>query len=143
MIARTGTMPRPCAVPRLDAWPGTGARRPAAPSMFLRHFLRTLAAVVAVSIASVAQAQPWPAKPIRFLVAAPAGSSLDTLARVIGERLKDRLGQPILKLPEVAGKMHASGFDLIGGTPEDFGDLIRRETDRWAPVIRKLGLKID
>jgi tripartite-type tricarboxylate transporter receptor subunit TctC len=49
----------------------------------------------------------------------------------------------ILKQPDVVAKMHASGFDLIGGTPEDFGNLIRRETDAWAPVIRKLGVKID
>jgi tripartite-type tricarboxylate transporter receptor subunit TctC len=49
----------------------------------------------------------------------------------------------ILKQSEVVAKMHASGFDLIGGTPEDFGNLIKRETDTWAPVIRKLGLKVD
>jgi len=49
----------------------------------------------------------------------------------------------ILKQPDVVAKMHASGFDLIGGTPEDFGNLIKRETETWAPVIRKLGLKVD
>jgi tripartite-type tricarboxylate transporter receptor subunit TctC len=49
----------------------------------------------------------------------------------------------ILKQPDVVEKMQASGFDLIGGTPEDFGNLIKRETDAWTPVIRKLGLKID
>jgi tripartite-type tricarboxylate transporter receptor subunit TctC len=49
----------------------------------------------------------------------------------------------ILKEPDVVAKMHAAGFDLIGGTPEDFGNLIRRETETWAPVIRKLGLKVD
>ena len=49
----------------------------------------------------------------------------------------------ILKQPDVVAKMHASGFDLIGGTPEDFGNLIKRETDTWSPVIRKLGLKVD
>ncbi len=49
----------------------------------------------------------------------------------------------ILKQPDVVAKLHASGFDLIGGTPEDFGNLIKRETETWAPVIRKLGLKVD
>ena len=49
----------------------------------------------------------------------------------------------ILKDPEVAQKMHGFGFDLIGGTPEDFGALIRGEAQRWAPVIRKVGLKVD
>jgi tripartite-type tricarboxylate transporter receptor subunit TctC len=49
----------------------------------------------------------------------------------------------VLKQPDVVAKMHASGFDLVGGSPEDFGNLIRRETDTWAPVIRKLGVKVD
>ncbi len=49
----------------------------------------------------------------------------------------------ILKDPDVVAKMNAQGFDLIGGTPENLGNLIRRETETWAPVIRKVGLKID
>jgi tripartite-type tricarboxylate transporter receptor subunit TctC len=49
----------------------------------------------------------------------------------------------ILKEPDVMAKMHASGFDLIGGTPDDFGHLIAHETATWSPVIRKLGIKID
>ena len=49
----------------------------------------------------------------------------------------------ILKQPDVLEKMHAAGFDLIGGTPEDFGSLIQREVATWTPVIRKLGLKVD
>lgn len=31
----------------------------------------------------------------------------------------------------------------IGGTPETFGTLIRTETERWVPLIRRLGLKAD
>ena len=49
----------------------------------------------------------------------------------------------VLKEPDVLHKMHALGFDLIGGTPAAFGDLIRGEASKWAPVIRKVGLKID
>ena len=49
----------------------------------------------------------------------------------------------ILRDPDVVANMNAQGFDLIGGTPEDLGNLIRRETDTWAPVIKKVGLKID
>jgi tripartite-type tricarboxylate transporter receptor subunit TctC len=49
----------------------------------------------------------------------------------------------ILKDPDVVQRMHAAGFDLVGGTPDDFGALIRAESDKWAPVIRKAGVKID
>jgi tripartite-type tricarboxylate transporter receptor subunit TctC len=49
----------------------------------------------------------------------------------------------ILKQPDVAQKMNAAGFQLVGGAPEDLSALIRSETERWTPVIRRLGLKID
>jgi len=49
----------------------------------------------------------------------------------------------ILKDPEVLQKMHAQGFDLIGGPPEALAKLIRDETAQWTPVIRKLGLRVD
>ena len=49
----------------------------------------------------------------------------------------------VLKDPDVVQKMHASGFDLVGGTPEDFGILIKSESEKWTPVIRKAGVKIE
>ncbi len=49
----------------------------------------------------------------------------------------------VLKQPDVVQKMNAQGFDLIGGTPDDFGRLIHGEVARWTPVIRKIGLKVD
>ena len=49
----------------------------------------------------------------------------------------------ILKQPDVVQKMNAAGFQLVGGAPEDLSALIKSETERWTPVIRRLGLKID
>jgi len=49
----------------------------------------------------------------------------------------------VLKEPDVVQKLHAQGFDLIGGTPEEVGALIKGESDEWAPVSKRLGLKID
>ena len=49
----------------------------------------------------------------------------------------------VLKDHEVLQKMHAQGFDLIGGTPDALAKLIRDETAQWTPVIRRLGLRVD
>ena len=49
----------------------------------------------------------------------------------------------ILKDPEVKSKLNAQGFELIGGTPEDFARLIKSDSDKWAPVIAKTGARID
>ncbi len=67
----------------------------------------------------------------------PAGTPKAVIARLNAEI------NAILKDPDVVSRMNAQGFALIGGTPEDFGNLIRRETETWAPVIKKVGLKID
>ncbi len=52
-----------------------------------------------------AQAQPWPAKPLRFIMAAPAGSSIDVLGRILAERLREDLGQTVIveNLPAAGG----------------------------------------
>ena len=43
----------------------------------------------------------------------------------------------------VKAALNAQGFELVGGTPEDFANLIKSESGKWAPVIAKTGAKID
>jgi tripartite-type tricarboxylate transporter receptor subunit TctC len=62
--------------------------------------------------------------------------------RPIVQRLNAEINA-ILKDPGVRSALNAQGFELIGGTPEDFATLIKAESDKWAPVIRKTGAKID
>jgi tripartite-type tricarboxylate transporter receptor subunit TctC len=52
-------------------------------------------------------AQTWPARPVRFVMSAPAGSSIDVLGRVLGERLQQTLGQPFVieNLPGAGGTL--------------------------------------
>jgi tripartite-type tricarboxylate transporter receptor subunit TctC len=61
----------------------------------MRGFTRFLVLTLALSVGA-ASAQNWPDRPLKFIVAAPAGSSLDVLARTIADKLKDRLGQPVV-----------------------------------------------
>ena len=62
--------------------------------------------------------------------------------KAIVQRLNAEINA-VLKDPDVVQKMHAAGFDLVGGTPEDFGALIKSESEKWVPVIRKAGVKIE
>jgi tripartite-type tricarboxylate transporter receptor subunit TctC len=69
-------------------------------------------------LCSAAQAQTWPARPIRFIVVAPGGSSLDAIARPLGDKLKDILGQPIVveNRPAAAG---TQGTDAVAKAAPD------------------------
>jgi tripartite-type tricarboxylate transporter receptor subunit TctC len=61
-----------------------------------RRLLRLAAAATAASFVSrAARAQSYPTRPVRLIVQVPAGGSPDIIARVMGQWLSDRLGQPV------------------------------------------------
>ena len=62
-----------------------------------RQLVLQLAAAGAVLLGTVeGMAQVFPSRPIRWIVVAPAGSSLDVIARSMQDKLKDMLGQPVV-----------------------------------------------
>jgi tripartite-type tricarboxylate transporter receptor subunit TctC len=69
--------------------------------MTRRHFITAsvagLAGAVALpSVSRVAMAQAYPARSVRIVVGFPAGSTTDITARLIGQWLSERLGQPFI-----------------------------------------------
>jgi tripartite-type tricarboxylate transporter receptor subunit TctC len=56
---------------------------------------RLLAALFAV-LATAASAQQFPSKPIRIIVPFPAGGTTDIVARLVGQRMQESMGQPVL-----------------------------------------------
>ncbi len=65
-----------------------------------------------------ANAQGWPQQPVRVVVPAPAGSSLDIIVRTLGERLKDRWKQPLVveNKPGAGGML---GMDVVAKAAPD------------------------
>ncbi|HKW81912.1 MAG TPA: tripartite tricarboxylate transporter substrate-binding protein, partial [Casimicrobiaceae bacterium] len=82
---------------------------------FSRSLLAALLLGAALAATS-AGAQGWPDKPIKFIVPAPAGSSLDVLARVIGDKLK--LGQPVV-VEDRPGAGGTLATDQVAKSPPD------------------------
>ena len=54
-----------------------------------------LAALFAV-LATAASAQQFPSKPVRISVPFPAGGTTDIVARLVGQRMQETMGQPVL-----------------------------------------------
>ncbi|MFT3719159.1 Bug family tripartite tricarboxylate transporter substrate binding protein [Pseudorhodoferax sp.] len=67
--------------------------------------LAALAGTAAASIAQGPQAGAWPAGPVTVVVPFPAGGSVDAAARIVLQRLAERLGQPVVvdNVPGAAG----------------------------------------
>ena len=62
-----------------------------------RKFLHLAAGAGALPVVSrVATAQAYPSRPVRIIVPFPAGQATDTIARLVGQSLSERLGQPFV-----------------------------------------------
>jgi tripartite-type tricarboxylate transporter receptor subunit TctC len=72
--------------------------------------VRTLFLIIGIAIAAIAEAQTWPAKPVRFIVPFPPGGATDVAARAVSDRLSRALGQQFV----VENRAGASG--MIGAT---------------------------
>src|SRR5262245_182541 len=62
-----------------------------------RRFLHLAAGAAALpAMSSIAMAQTYPTRPVRWIVGFPAGGGADIVARLIGQWLSERLGQPFV-----------------------------------------------
>ncbi|AJG20456.1 Tricarboxylate transport protein TctC [Cupriavidus basilensis] len=80
--------------------------------------LPAIGTFIAVSATPAAAATAYPSKPLKFVVPYPAGGPLDTVARAIGDKLKDSLGQPVVveNRPGAGGNI---GADYVAKQPAD------------------------
>ena len=65
-------------------------------ALSMKALLATCALAVTFGACSIATAQTYPSKPLTIVVPFSAGGPTDTLARIVGERMRKTLGQPIL-----------------------------------------------
>jgi tripartite-type tricarboxylate transporter receptor subunit TctC len=95
-----------------------------------RRFLHLAAGAAALpAVSRAARAQAYPSRPVHIIVGFAAGSAFDILARLIGQRLSERLGQPFVvdNRPgaggtigtEAAARARPDGYTLvIIGSPD-------------------------
>src|SRR5579859_3544269 len=58
--------------------------------------MRALLIALAVLVGQAHAEEPWPSKPVRFILPFPPGGGTDILGRLIAENLSTRLGQPVV-----------------------------------------------
>ncbi|MCC6889159.1 MAG: tripartite tricarboxylate transporter substrate binding protein [Hyphomicrobiales bacterium] len=84
-----------------------------------RHIAIVIAgATFASACALPAYAQSWPTRPIEWIVPFAAGGSTDVLARLVADRLKERLGQPVVVVNR-PGANSDIGYKAAAAAPPD------------------------
>src|SRR5262245_22499685 len=84
-----------------------------------RRFLRLAASAAALAALSrIAWAQAYPSRPVRIVTPQAPGSANDSLARIIGQWLSERLGQPFV-IDNRPGAGNSIGTEVVVRAPAD------------------------
>lgn len=93
-------------------------------------------AIAGLALVGMAQAQPYPNKPVRLVVPFPAGGATDVLARVISQKAAEKLGQPIV-IDNRPGAGGTIGSDFVAkAVPDGYTLLIATgSTHSIGPIV--------
>ena len=106
----------------------------------MNRIVITLIAATVALVASAAQAQNWPDRPIRLVVPFPAGSSADVVSRLLVQKLGDKLGQQIV-IENRPGASGSIGADVTAKAAPD-GYTMGMITGSTHAVSPALGTKL-
>jgi tripartite-type tricarboxylate transporter receptor subunit TctC len=84
----------------------------------MKKLARLLKCLGVMLFVSAAAAQSYPSKPIRFVVPYPPGGPLDTVARLLGQKVAESVKQPVIvdNKPGAGGNI---GADAVAKSPAD------------------------
>ena len=119
--------------------------------------IRSALTVIAASLClapHLATAQNYPTKPVRMVVANQGGETVPGYEADSWYVILTRAGTPrtiinrvnelsakALNSPEVNAKLVGAGIAIEVLTPEQVGEKIRRDTERWARVVKAAGIQ--
>jgi tripartite-type tricarboxylate transporter receptor subunit TctC len=102
---------------------------------------RLLAAVLAM-LATAATAQQFPSKPIRIIVPFPAGATTDIIARLVGQRMQEAMGQPILVENRGGAGGTIGAAEVAKAAPDGYTLLMHNVTFPMASVALALANRL-
>jgi len=101
---------------------------------------RLIAALfMVVCAAATVQAQPFPSRPLTLIVPFPPGGSTDAAARIMGEKMRESLGQPIV-IENVGG---AGGSIAVGRLARSVPDGYTFDIGQWDTHVGSIIYKLD
>ena len=109
-----------------------------------RRFLQLAGAAALLSLSRSARAQAYPTRPVRLVVPFTPGGTTDIVARLLGQSLSERLGQPIV-IENKPGAGTNIGTEAVVNAPPDGYTLLVASTAAVinATLYEKLNFKFD
>jgi tripartite-type tricarboxylate transporter receptor subunit TctC len=103
----------------------------------MKQGIRGLLAIGLMALASVASAQAWPNRPVRVVIPFPPGGTLDTVGRLLAQKLGDGLGQNFI-VENRPGGNGTIGADIVAKAPADgYTLLFNASTFTTAPMTMR------
>jgi tripartite-type tricarboxylate transporter receptor subunit TctC len=95
---------------------------------------RTLVALAAAALSFAAQAQTYPARPVKMMVPFPAGSATDQVARLVGQQLAEELKQPFIVENKPGAQGSIAAAEVARAAPDGYTLLMTTNTPQAANV---------
>lgn len=86
----------------------------------MKKFGFLAALILSTFIPSVSWAQQYPSKPIKIIVGFAAGGASDILARVVGKKLSDSVGQPVVIENKAGASGNIASQVVVGSEPDGY-----------------------
>src|SRR5262245_6858908 len=103
-----------------------------------RNFLHLAASAAALpTVARIAWAQTYPSRPVRIIVKFPAGQATDTIARLMGQSLSERLGQPFVIENRTGAGGNIGTESVVRATPDGYMLLLISITNAMNATLYK------
>src|SRR5499425_1490872 len=86
-----------------------------------RNFLHLAAGAAALpTVSRIARAQTYPTRPVRLIVGWPPGGGADTVSRIVGQWLSERLGQQVIIENRPGASTNISAQAVINSPPDGY-----------------------
>src|SRR5262245_7901232 len=94
-----------------------------------RQFLYLVAGAAALPAPRIARAQTYPTRPVRLVVPLAAGGATDIVARLVGQWLSERLGQPFIIENRPGGGGNVGTEAVVRASPDGYTILMASTTN--------------